>query len=158
MPDKFAARPNTLPWPPILYLVAFMLAYALGRLYPMRIPDHAVTRDFGYLTTFAGAAFDLWAAITLSRQRTTILPHRAADHLVTCGPFRMTRNPIYLGNTIAILGLALAFGNAWLIVFGLLAAVFVDRLAIRREEAHLLSRFGSVWSDYAKRTPRWLFG
>jgi protein-S-isoprenylcysteine O-methyltransferase Ste14 len=52
----------------------------------------------------------------------------------------------------------LAFGNARLIVFGLLAAVLVDRLAIRREEAHLISRFGSAWTDNAERTPRWLFG
>ena len=65
----------------------------------------------GELAIFAGATFDLWAAITLFRERTTILLHRAADRLVTCGPFRMTRNPIYVGNTIAILGLALAFGN-----------------------------------------------
>jgi protein-S-isoprenylcysteine O-methyltransferase Ste14 len=141
----------------MLYLVAFALAYALGRLYPIRIPDYAVARYFGYLAVFVGATFDLWAAITLFRERTTILPHRAAGRLVTYGPLRMTRNPIYVGNTVVILGLAFAFGNAWLIVFGLLAALFVDRLAIRREEA-LSNRFGNAWIDYAERTPRWLFG
>lgn len=142
----------------MLYLVAVALAYALRRLYPMRIPDYAAARYLGYLAIFGGALFDLWAAITLFRARTTILPHHSANRLVTHGPFRMTRNPIYVGNTLLIIGLAFAFGNAWLIAFGLLAAHFVDHLAIRREQAHLSSRLGSAWIDYAGRTPRWFFG
>jgi len=92
MPDNFTARPNSLPWPPMLYLAAVALAYALGRLYPMRIPDYAAAHYLGYLAIFGGALFALWAATTLFREQTTILPHHAADRLVTHGPFRMTRN------------------------------------------------------------------
>jgi hypothetical protein len=80
----------------------------------------------------------------LYRERTTILPHRAATRLVTRGPFRIPGNPIYVGNMVAIVGLALAVGNACLIVFGLFAAIWLDRLVIRREEIYLSTRFGGA--------------
>jgi protein-S-isoprenylcysteine O-methyltransferase Ste14 len=156
MSVSFAARPNILPWPPMLYLAAFLLAFAFGHLYPIATPHYLAARFLGYLSISGGAAFDFWAAITLHRERTTILPHRAATSLVTRGPFQITRNPIYVGNTIAIVGLALAMGSAWLIVFGLVAAILVDRLAIQREEIHLSNRFGEAWALYRSHTPRWL--
>jgi protein-S-isoprenylcysteine O-methyltransferase Ste14 len=91
------------------------------------------------------------------RKNTNILPHRGADALITSGPFRFTRNPIYLGNTIAMLGLSVYLNNGWFAILGLGAAFAVDRLAIRREEAHLAARFREAWLAYAARTPRWLF-
>src|ERR1700733_10279406 len=103
----------------MLSIAAFLLAFAFGRLLPISTSEYTVARYLGYLAIAGGVTFDLWAAVTLYRERTTILPHRAAARLVTRGPFRITRNPIYVGNTVEILGLALAIGNAWLIVFGL---------------------------------------
>jgi protein-S-isoprenylcysteine O-methyltransferase Ste14 len=140
----------------MLYLAALALAFTFGRLFPISTSEYPVARYLCCLAIAGGAAFDLWAAVTLYRERTTILPHRAATRLVTRGPFRITRNPIYVGNTVAIVGLALAVGNAWLIVFGLVAAILVDRLAIQREEIHLSNRFGDAWALYRSHTPRWL--
>jgi protein-S-isoprenylcysteine O-methyltransferase Ste14 len=91
----------------------------------------------------------------MSRQHANILPHRAATALVTSGPFALSRNPIYLGNTIAMAGAGLAFANPWFLPAALLAAVAVTRLAIRREEAHLAARFGAAWDAYSQRTARW---
>ena len=94
--------------------------------------------------------------ITMMRERTNVLPTRPALRLVTEGPFRLTRNPIYLGNTVMTASAALAFGNGWLVPAALLAAFATHRLAILREEAHLRQRFGAEWDAYAARTPRWL--
>jgi protein-S-isoprenylcysteine O-methyltransferase Ste14 len=90
------------------------------------------------------------------RARTNILPHRAADKLLTSGVFALTRNPIYLGNTLLLTGIALFTAAVWLIPATMIAAFAVDRLAIRREELHLAVRFGDAFQAYVQTTPRWL--
>jgi len=105
---------------------------------------------------FAGLGLDVWAMAALHRARTNILPHRAAGRLVTDGPYAFTRNPIYLGNTIVLLGLGLMLENPWLLAAAPVAAVATDHLAARREEAHLAAKFGAEFAAYAARVPRWL--
>ena len=150
------SRPNILPWPPIILLVTTVVALILGIAAPLPAIGGEVPRMLGWIMVAAGAVLDLWAALTMRRAKTNILPHRGADVLVTWGPFRFSRNPIYVANTVLLFGAGLAFANYWLIVCMIVADVLVDRLAIRREEIHLAARFGQSWSDYAARTPRWL--
>jgi protein-S-isoprenylcysteine O-methyltransferase Ste14 len=160
MRPDIAERPNALPWPPILYLAAIAVAVLLNWTVPAAAiaPEGllALLKVKGALWLAIGAALDIWAMVTMSRARANILPHRAATALVTNGPFHYLRNPIYLGNTVMMIGAALAFGNLWLIPAGLLAAVAVHHLAIVREEAHLAAKFGAAWMAYAAKTPRWL--
>jgi protein-S-isoprenylcysteine O-methyltransferase Ste14 len=92
----------------------------------------------------------------MRRANTNILPHRSADHLVTWGPFAITRNPIYIGNNLLMLGIGLCFENFWFVLFGIAASLAVDRLAIRREERHLAELFGKEWTEYSSCVPRWL--
>jgi len=155
MPDATAA-PNRIPWPPILFGMAAIAAIGLGIVLPgpewLRTPAWAA---LGWAMLLAGLALDVAAMATMSRQRANILPHRAATALVTSGPFTWSRNPIYLGNTIAMTGAALAFANPWFLPAALIAALAVTRLAIQREEAHLAARFGAAWDTYSQRTGRW---
>lgn len=104
----------------------------------------------------AGLALDGAAVVTMARAKTNILPHRGADRLVTGGPFVLSRNPIYLGNTTLLIGAAFVLGNGWFFVAAALGAFATQELAIRREEAHLAARFGADWQAYAARVPRWL--
>jgi protein-S-isoprenylcysteine O-methyltransferase Ste14 len=149
-------RPNALPWPPMLLVSAVVLAIALGRLAPVPALEGVWPTLLGGAMLVAGLGLDVWAIATMRRAHTNVMPNRAADLLVTWGPFRFSRNPIYLGNTLLLLGIGLAVGNSWFVVFAFVAALCVDRLAIRREEQHLAARFSDAWTDYAAKTPRWL--
>jgi protein-S-isoprenylcysteine O-methyltransferase Ste14 len=151
-----AEAPNRIPWPPILFGVAALLAWALGRVVPLSVPGGSLATVAGLALMAAGLGLDLWAMASMARRRANILPHRAATALVTTGPFAFSRNPIYLGNTLLIAGLGLAFGNAWFLPAALAAAAAVAKLAIEREEAHLAAIFGADWAAYAARTRRWL--
>ncbi|MEM9684082.1 MAG: isoprenylcysteine carboxylmethyltransferase family protein [Pseudomonadota bacterium] len=153
-PDR---RPNAVPWPPIILAGLIVIALAAGPLLPPLPSDLAsAVWPLGVAVAGAGLALDLWAIATLYRHRTTVLPHRGADRLVTSGPFALSRNPIYLGNTLLLLGAAGIFANLVFLPAALLNLMLVDRLAIAREEAHLASRFGDAWRDYAARVPRWI--
>ncbi len=150
------STPNRIPWPPLIEAAAVVTA-ALGALaFPVGLGLAPLARWLGWALIVVGFGLVFWAIAALRRRGTNILPNRAAGRLVTDGPFAFTRNPIYLGNTIAIVGLGVAASSAWFIVAALFAAKLVEILAIRREEAHLALRFGSEWVDYAARTPRWL--
>lgn len=155
-PSDFTGRPNAIPWPPILLVAGIAFGMLLGVLLPLPVAIPASLRVAGFVLLAIGLAFDLAAIFWMSRARTNILPHKPAGALLISGPFRLTRNPIYVGNTIALAAMALAFSNLWYGVAAAVMAVLVHHLAILREEAHLAARFGKAWDDYAARTPRWL--
>jgi len=158
MPD-LAETPNTIPWPPLLFAGAAVLALGLQQVVPLPYPGGAwaaVLAMAGEFLAAAGIALDLATMLAFRRHRTTVLPNRGATRLITDGPFRFSRNPIYVGNTLLVAGAGLAFGIAWLVPAALAAAFATRKLAIEREERHLALRFGQDWTTYAARTPRWL--
>lgn len=151
-------RPSSVPWPPILLAAVVLGAWALGDIAPIAWPGvddwpaHAVGLSFG----LAGFALAVWAGITLSRAKTTILPNQGASHLVTSGPFAWRRNPIYLGDMMMLMGVAELTQNIWVAVAAFAFGVLVTWLAILPEERHLEAKFGDAWRDYAARTRRLL--
>jgi protein-S-isoprenylcysteine O-methyltransferase Ste14 len=157
-PTNRRERPNTIPWPPMIFLSAVAAAVALGYVYPLggMLPFGTAVRIIGALLLLAGIGLDVAAMREMRRHRANILPHRAATALVTSGPFALSRNPIYLGNTLVLTGAALLFSSLWLLLAAAAAAWAVTALAIRREEAHLAAQFGDAWTAYTERTPRWI--
>ena len=157
-PPIAADRPSTVPWPPILLGAAIVGAVVLGRAAPLPWtglddwPARAIGLGFGGV----GLALIVWAAWTMRQARTTIMPHRASDALVTSGPFRRFRNPIYLGDAMILLGLAELTKNLWFIAGAVLFGVLVTWLAILPEERHLEARFGDAYRAYKARSRRWL--
>lgn len=145
--------PNTIPWPPLLTAGAAVVAVVVDLVRPL---DPGVPPTLGWALVAVGFGLDLWAMTTMARARANILPHRAATALVTHGPFRLSRNPIYVANVLLLVGLGLAVGNAWFLPAAAVAALLTRQLAIVREEAHLATLFGDAWTAYAARTRRWL--
>lgn len=159
MQQDYGAKPNDIPWPPLIYTAALLLAWVLERFDAWKWLDSSLTAvpigaGVGLFTI--GIAIDLWAIFTLRKAGTTMMPNAGAKALVTGGPFRFSRNPIYLGNTIALAGFALAVRWGWLLFLIPVTVTAVTWLAISREEAHLDRRFGDEWREYAKKVRRWL--
>lgn len=154
---NIAERPNAIPWPPVLLVAGIAFGALLGMFLPLDVAIPTPLRLAGFVLLAAGITFDVSAIFWMARARTNILPHKPAGALLTSGPFRVSRNPIYVGNTITLAAMGLAFANLWYAVAAAVMALLVHRLAILREEAHLAARFGKAWNDYAARTPRWLF-
>jgi len=154
---RWREKPNIVPWPPVIYAAATVAGFALGRLLPFD-PGHwhgPLSQVAGVVAMATGFGFDIAAMATMRSARANILPNRPATALVSSGPFSISRNPIYLGNTLAVGGLALVAGNFWFLPAALAAALAVRKLAIDREEQHLAARFGDAWLAYAAKTPRW---
>jgi protein-S-isoprenylcysteine O-methyltransferase Ste14 len=133
-------------------------AWGLGRLVPLDWPglDDAAGRAVGYAIGAAGLALAAWSIATLVRARTTVRPDAAASALVTKGPFRRFRNPIYLADVMILLGLAELTHNIWFALAAIAFALLVTWLAILPEERHLEARFGEEYRAYKATTRRWI--
>jgi protein-S-isoprenylcysteine O-methyltransferase Ste14 len=157
-PSEHYLAPSRFPWPPVLLAGAVALAVLLGILVPLDWPgtEDPAAHLVGLAIGFAGIALMAWSAIELRRAGTTILPDKAATHLVTTGPFRFRRNPIYIAHVLMLLGVAELTKNIWFPILALVYAVLVTWLAILPEERHLEARFGDAYRDYSARTRRWI--
>lgn len=152
-------RPNTLPWPPVIYVAAVAIAILAHWLMPLPWLPMQLAEFFfavGWLVIAGAIAIEIAAMRAMSRARTTIMPHRGSDHLVTGGPFSFTRNPLYLANTMLMVGVGLISGILWFILIAPFAAFVTQKLAIEREERHLELRFGKKFRDYSKKVRRWI--
>ena len=147
-----------IPWPPILLVSVFAGAIGLGEARPLAWPgvDDAPTRIVGYAFGLAGLALFIWSVLTLRRHETTVRPDRPASALVTDGPFRFRRNPIYLAHLLILLGVAELTKNVWFAILVIPYAALVTWLAIGPEERHLEEQFGDAYRDYKERTRRLL--
>lgn len=154
-----ADRPNSIPWPPLLYAAAIALAVILYYFWPtpwFGPPLDGMLMMIGVLLILGALAINFSAMRTMRRYKTTIMPTQASKALVTSGIFKLTRNPIYLANTMLTIGAGLTFGIFWFIPLAFIAAFLTQRLAIVREEAHLEHRFPKAFRVYKKKVRRWI--
>jgi protein-S-isoprenylcysteine O-methyltransferase Ste14 len=98
----------------------------------------------------------LWGLATFARARTPIIPDRPARQLVSHGPYRISRNPMYLGLTSLYTGLALVLNLAWPLVLLPVVLLTLTATVIVHEERHLRAAFGATYEDYCRRVRRWI--
>jgi protein-S-isoprenylcysteine O-methyltransferase Ste14 len=151
-----AQRPNTLPWPPILFVGALVAANLLTWATPLGMPTISLAGLMGWALLLAAIGLIGWSFLTFRAARTTVLPHRRSDALIDGGPFALSRNPIYLGEAILLGGLGLLNASIWYWLVIPAFMIAVTRMAILREEAHLEARFGDAYRAYKARVRRWV--
>ncbi len=156
--DAAATGPTSIPWPPILIVLAIGIAVVLGSFAPLPWPglDDGPAKLVGIAIGIAGLALVIWAIVTLHQHKTTVMPNKGSSELVTSGPFRWVRNPIYLGDVFIFMGLAEVTKNIWFVILGLVFAVLVTWLSVLPEERHLEARFGDDYRAYKAKTRRWI--
>jgi len=142
--------------PPLVALIYIVIAFLLGRFVQLPFAVPAILRNIGFALTFIGFLFGVGAFIEFRKARTTLDPHGSVKQLVTAGVYRFTRNPIYLGFLLMVIGLPLNSGLYWGILTAPFFVMTINRLVIEREEAYLEKKFKAQYTDYKSRVRRWL--
>jgi len=143
--------------PPAPYAAAIIGGWWLDRdLVQLNLSLGDATRPLAWLVIAIGLCLMLWSVLSLVRHRTTFNPYAASAHLCLAGPFRFSRNPIYLGDWFILAGLSLWLTTWWPILFSPLVWIAVRYGVIRHEEEHLEARFGDVYRTYLASVRRWL--
>lgn len=151
-------HPNISPMvhPPIVALMFILIAYFLGRFAPLPSTAPPILQYLGLALTFVGFLLGVAAFMEFRRARTTLDPHGSTKQLVTSGIYRFTRNPIYLGFLLMVIGLPLNSGLYWGLVMALFYVLTMNRLIIQHEEAYLERKFGKTYTSYASHVRRWV--
>ena len=153
-----SSRANTFPWPPVLFVAAIIAALLMSWLLPLPWPgiDDAPARWIGLGFGVVGLVLMILGFKALIEHRTTVFPNKTSTTLVTRGPYRWFRNPIYLGQVLLLFAGAEVTKSIWFVVAGLVFGVLVTILQIVPEERHLEAQFGDAYLDYKVRTRRWI--
>lgn len=145
----------TVP-PPLFYLAGFGIGIALELAFPIDRPPLAITVIGAVIGVALWLALDGVAMLSFRRAGTSMVPMNPTTALVTSGPYRFTRNPMYVGMAFLYAALALALGVIWALIALPLVLIAVDRLVVAREEPYLEAKFGDAYRDYKRRVRRWL--
>ena len=144
-----------VPWVFVLaYLIGIALETALRPSSGTASP--AAVGIAGAVLFAVGAVIAAWALVLFYRARTTTIPGRTSSNLVTRGPYRFSRNPMYVGLSLAYLGEAGILRQFWPIMLLPLVIAYLNWVVIPVEETRLTDSFGPAYNDYRSRVRRWL--
>jgi protein-S-isoprenylcysteine O-methyltransferase Ste14 len=143
--------------PPLAWGLAVIAGLALGWRVPLPfLPADRLAGWLGATVFVLALALFAWAIVTITSGGSNVPTSRPTTTIVASGPYRFTRNPIYLGMFLGLIGLAVAFDNLWLLMMLVPFALVIRYGVVAREEAYLERKFGDVYRGYRSRVRRWL--
>ena len=143
--------------PPLAWGLAVIAGLALDWLLPWPFLPADLPKGFLGASLFVLAlALLAWAIVTMTGAGSNVPTNRPTTTIVESGPYRFTRNPIYLGMFLGLIGLGIAFDSLWLLIALLPFALVIRYGVVAREEAYLERKFGDVYRGYRSRVRRWL--
>jgi protein-S-isoprenylcysteine O-methyltransferase Ste14 len=155
-PEQSEKAPHVMSCPPVIFFVAWGAGLLLDRFAPLCPYASESWKVVGGILSFAGVAIGFWGVRTLRRAGTTVRPDRPVRVLVTHGPFRYSRNPLYGALTMVYVGVTLSAGALWPLATLVPVLAVVRWRIVRREEQYLEERFGDQYRAYQARVHRWI--
>jgi protein-S-isoprenylcysteine O-methyltransferase Ste14 len=154
MYNVFVKRPLVIP--PQIAFVALVIGSLLHALAPVTWRVIPAVPAIGIVLMIMGIFLAVWAALLFRSKRTPILPTTQPTTLVTSGPFRFTRNPIYLGLLTILLSFVFLLGSLPMLVAPLSFLIVMNFYYLPFEEAKMEKTFGESYLGYRQRVRRWL--
>jgi len=156
--DRRRDTPGVIAAPPVLFGAALVIGLSLHAIAPLRLapPARGILRVAGISLIVIGALLSAAVVHAFRSAGTNVSPYREATRFVSSGPYRYTRNPDYIGQTLLYGGIAVLANSWWPLLLLPLALLVIQRGVVRREEQYLEAKFGREYRDYTARVPRWL--
>ena len=155
--DDTADTAQVIIHPPVAWGLAVIAGLALNWLVPLPfLPANLPVGWLGAVGFVLALALGVSAVITMTKAGSNVPTNRPTTTIVENGPYRFTRNPIYLGMFLGQIGLAIAFNNLWLLMTLVPFALVIRYGVVAREEAYLARKFGDAYRGYCSRVRRWL--
>jgi protein-S-isoprenylcysteine O-methyltransferase Ste14 len=147
---------NKFVHPPILALGFIILGILLGNFLPILISLTATLRVIGLPVALIGLLIGLSGFLEIRKADTTLDPHGTVTQVVSSGIYRVTRNPMYLGFLLMVIGFPLASTSFWGVILAPFFILTMNRLVIEKEEAYLEKKFGEGYTGFKSGVRRWL--
>ena len=155
--DNTADTAQVIIRPPLAWGLAIIAGLTLNWLVPLPfLPADLPAGWLGAMVFVLAVALVAWAIVTMTRVGSNVPTNRPTTTIVEAGPYRFTRNPVYLGMFLGLIGLAIAFDNLWLLIMLVPFALVIRYAVVAREEAYLERKFSDIYHGYRSRVRRWL--
>ena len=155
--DDTADTAQVIIRPPLAWGLAVIAGLALNWLVPLPfLPVDVPAGWLGAMMFVLALALVAWAIANITGTGSNVPTNLPTTTIVESGPYRFTRNPIYLGMFLGLIGLAIAFHNLWLLMMLVPFALVIRYGVVAREDAYLERKFGDVYRGYRSRVRRWL--
>ena len=148
--------PGVIAPPPLIYLAFILLGLAVDVVAPLRAGPSGLGTPAGIILIIGALVLFASALREFKRAETPVETRKPTTAIIRTGPYRYTRNPIYLAMTALHLGIAFWVGSVWLFATLVLAVIVVSTGVIAREERYLIRRFGDDYTSYKASVRRWL--
>src|SRR4029450_10780479 len=142
--------------PPLVYGAACVMGLLLHLVLPLHLLSTTLARGIGVVCVLVSLPLAIAPFRALSRAHTPVDPMKPTTALVTAGPFRYSRNPIYVALTLLYLGVAFLVNTLWILLLVVPVLVVIRYGVIAREEAYLARKFGDAYRQYTAQVRRWL--
>lgn len=156
VPDGGRQTAGIVAPPPLVYVAALAIGFGLDAVLPSASFSSGLRAALGWPLLAVGLGFMASFLAAFRRRGTPVDPYKATTAIVTDGPYRLSRNPGYLGMTLISAGIVVLANAAWAFLPLAGAVLVIDRGVIAREERYLERRFGDEYLRYKARTRRWL--
>ncbi len=154
--EEFAPMKFNFKQPPLIALLCLLGGLYLDTVFPEGPPISTFFRALGALPVGMGLWMMVRASQAFKQRGTTYKPWETPSALVTEGPMRISRNPMYLGTALLLAGIGWLLVSTSVMLSGLAFALIVQKFFIRPEEETLERLFGEEYTDYKSRVRMWL--
>jgi protein-S-isoprenylcysteine O-methyltransferase Ste14 len=151
-----ATDPRKFPFPPAIPILALLLSWGMGKVWPVDVNWPAWIRWIGWVLFVTPPLLAISAVRTFHRHQTAVNPRGEVTTIVASGPYRYTRNPMYLSLLVLYVGGTLALELPWAAVLFIPVFLALHYGVILPEEKHLDAAFGEPYRAYRQRVRRWL--
>lgn len=144
--------------PPLVPLLIVLIGSGLNYLWPAGIELQSPGRYWvgGFIVVASMLTLGLWPVLLFRRSDQSVIPWTETPSILQKGPYRFTRNPMYLQMVLVCLGFSIMLANGWILGMTPVCAWLLHALAIKHEEAYLEEKFGKSYRDYKKAVRRWI--
>jgi protein-S-isoprenylcysteine O-methyltransferase Ste14 len=149
-------RAEIILLPPLIFLAGLVAGFIVESWVPSTLGTRGPLTIAGVLGLVAGGALGAWGDLSMKRAGTSPLPWKPTLAIVDTGPYRWTRNPLYLAQTLMHAGIAALGDSAWALAMLIPVLVVVRYGVIGPEEAYLMRKFGDEYLTYTRRVGRWI--
>lgn len=156
MADSSADHPNVIILPPLLYAIGLAFGFLLQWLVPRHILSTNARYWIGGAILACGIVLAIWGRRVMEQAGTNVNPMEPTTALVAKGPFRFTRNPLYVSLTLMYVGLALLTNALWVLVLLVPILLVLHYGVVLREERYLEGKFGDAYRSYRSAVRRYL--
>ena len=145
--------------PPVAAIIAIIAGYGLGQLFPL-LPSLALPAPARYwiggaMVVAAIAVLGYWPISLFKKTEQNVTPWSETPEIIIVGPYKFTRNPMYLMMVLVCAGFAIILSEAWILILTPVLAFALYHIAIKHEEQYLADKFGDSYLNYKKNVRRW---